>query len=515
MAAAMAVVCGLGAAAAGPLTTVINEPPAGKQVLYSRASKAYRSTDGENAMPYNDNGSVVKMVTDGDGTTVYMSNAVTGVDQAWIWGTKLNSGNIEFKLPQCVVEADNGVYYYAAAMIQDGNKLIPRTMADQKYVLIPDGKGGYEADEDGVFIGLIDIDSFETITNYNWNGHAIFAVRLTPHTAEPVAPAAGLTTETWGVINGTTGYKVEVGVSGTDMWVKGLCQTAPELWAKGTIDGEKVVFDSDQYMGIDESNLHFAYFSGGYGERRFENNRYEYKITNDGLTEFNYDAQKKQLTPVEDSGFMILGAPVKGQFTYDSYTGAPKQGYDAILNFFYPYNMVVNPIITVQDAESTLPPMKPEILGFGNYDQQGYGHIYVLVNSYDTAYNLIDPTDLYWNFMVGADPYEVRITQDGAFRRGFDIPFEMSSNDDVVVNNGFMEVVCRNISQSKYGVRSFRGTTGTPDYSELATAKNPWFTAVEAIEAAEGDGVYYDLMGRRVVNPERGIYIRDGKKVVL
>ena len=40
-------------------------------------------------------------------------------------------------------------------------------------------------------------------------------------------------------------------------------------------------------------------------------------------------------------------------------------------------------------------------------------------------------------------------------------------------------------------------------------------TGVEGIEAAEGDNVYYDLTGRRVASPEKGIYIHNGKKVVI
>lgn len=39
---------------------------------------------------------------------------------------------------------------------------------------------------------------------------------------------------------------------------------------------------------------------------------------------------------------------------------------------------------------------------------------------------------------------------------------------------------------------------------------------VEGVEAAEDtDAPYYDLQGRRVINPEKGIYIRNGKKIVI
>ena len=43
-------------------------------------------------------------------------------------------------------------------------------------------------------------------------------------------------------------------------------------------------------------------------------------------------------------------------------------------------------------------------------------------------------------------------------------------------------------------------------------------TGIETIEDTKQnteDGVYYDLQGRRVENPTRGVYIVNGKKVVI
>ena len=43
-------------------------------------------------------------------------------------------------------------------------------------------------------------------------------------------------------------------------------------------------------------------------------------------------------------------------------------------------------------------------------------------------------------------------------------------------------------------------------------------TGIETIENSKHsteDGVYYDLQGRRVENPTRGVYIVNGKKVVI
>ena len=39
--------------------------------------------------------------------------------------------------------------------------------------------------------------------------------------------------------------------------------------------------------------------------------------------------------------------------------------------------------------------------------------------------------------------------------------------------------------------------------------------AIRATEGAEGTAVVYDLQGRRVENPQKGVYIVNGKKVVI
>ena len=41
-------------------------------------------------------------------------------------------------------------------------------------------------------------------------------------------------------------------------------------------------------------------------------------------------------------------------------------------------------------------------------------------------------------------------------------------------------------------------------------------TAIESVEnEQQGEAVYYDLSGRRVQNPEKGIYIVNGRKVFI
>lgn len=55
--------------------------------------------------------------------------------------------------------------------------------------------------------------------------------------------------------------------------------------------------------------------------------------------------------------------------------------------------------------------------------------------------------------------------------------------------------------------------TELPPYSEPDPDDDN--SSAEGVAAETATGIYYDLMGRQVANPSKGIYIRDGKKVIM
>lgn len=69
----------------------------------------------------------------------------------------------------------------------------------------------------------------------------------------------------YGTPNFRIGHKIQATISGNDIYVKGFWSNAPEAVAKGTIDGDKVRFASDQYIGEfanqnEENGMHFLVF---------------------------------------------------------------------------------------------------------------------------------------------------------------------------------------------------------------------------------------------------------------
>lgn len=82
---------------------------------------------------------------------------------------------------------------------------------------------------------------------------------------EAVVAPDGIETETY-TLNAFSYYAfsevkhdVQVGIAGSDVYVQGLFEQAPEAWIKGVSDGKKVTFAKDQYIGEVEA---FDSYSG-------------------------------------------------------------------------------------------------------------------------------------------------------------------------------------------------------------------------------------------------------------
>ncbi len=59
----------------------------------------------------------------------------------------------------------------------------------------------------------------------------------------------------------------------------------------------------------------------------------------------------------------------------------------------------------------------------------------------------------------------------------------------------------------------YASSSGTRSFLYMETGDEA--TAIDAIESTEDNGCLYDLQGRSVSNPGKGVYIRNGKKIII
>lgn len=124
----------------------------------------------------------------------------------------------------------------------------------------------------------------------------------------PTVVPDGLETKSYSMMGfsyysyGEVKHDVEVGFDGNDVYVKGLYTQAPDAWVKGVIEGDKVTFAKDQYVGNIEA--FDAYDGSSLG---FMDCWLEYSADFEGYTDFvmDYDAEKKVMSDVA-GGFLFL-----------------------------------------------------------------------------------------------------------------------------------------------------------------------------------------------------------------
>lgn len=106
-----------------------------------------------------------------------------------------------------------------------------------------------------------------------------------PDSAKPVEAPEGLKTDEW-AISATTNYGdpvfgyVNIGFDGSDVYLQGLCTYLPEVWIKGTLEGNTITFPGDQYFG-------------GYDADSYTH--YEFYLRSEPVV-FTYDAEAGKMT---------------------------------------------------------------------------------------------------------------------------------------------------------------------------------------------------------------------------
>ena len=281
--------------------------------------------------------------------------------------------------------------------------------------------------------------------------------------------------------------EVSVGHIGDEWYIQGLCDYIPQAWVKGTMENNVLTIPMWSMGAIQVMNA-------------------TYHLVFSGAT-FNYDEQKSQLKSV--SGY---------KNTNDAGT--------AMEDFF---NITMTKIV-----EKVATPKTPAC----QFRRSDYGSYYCLYLSIPLEDTNGDPmlSDKLSYIIKGEKmglTFDVTFTTDKYTKLTEDmteIPYNFSDNYDISnyliymtnmeINEHHPEVIENMRKWSRIGVQSIY--TGGGERKESAIG---WFNltnfwpsdGIEAISAEQPNGktVIFDLSGRQVENPSKGIYIVNGKKVVI
>lgn len=325
----LAVLClSIAAIVAAKTPEVIRTQPEGTLRTYLRTGGAFFAYYGQPTITTQSN-TVIDIVTAPDGRTIYMKNPLSQAPTGtWVKGTMGEDGKIHVPLGQCVQYFDmgygwqtcvlkmlsydelNGAQYYIADLMQeitfsispDGSTISMDSLDG------PEDQGGFP----GAMYALIYTDDLSFV------GYADFGSVYSPYNMSVVTIPEGLKQEQWTFTysNAQEGESEQLPVAqdGDKLYIAGLSLDDPEAAIVGTIEGDRVSFASDQYVGHHSGFLLYA-FGATYETQTFYDEEWDETYTTHKMTpaptlDFAFDPTSGKLTalpaPTESTGTALV-----------------------------------------------------------------------------------------------------------------------------------------------------------------------------------------------------------------
>lgn len=463
----------------------VTEQPAGQVLDMERNSQQYLNFYGMLLVTPTTTAAQVVM---GDNGEVWFKDYISVLTPAGVWiKGELADGVISVAFPQIAyVEAYEGEVYEYPAYVYDpavDEESLPALSADQT-VTYTYADGVITQQGDGI-VSLADGEEFM--------GYGDAEVSWAPFEGVAQTLPEGLKPEKWAMTWDGGGQFVGVSIDGDKLWLSDLTSDLPDAAVVGTIQGNKVTFEKGQYLGT-AMGLYLAYFVPCRFVADEEGN--VDMVMQDQLV-MEYDATGRELKcGAGDEGF-IINAGLR-TVSYLSY--------------------YLNPRIFFQEsAGQLLTPSEPTDLVYNEYPEDYwdlYGFGYIMFNLPMVAENgdLLDVNDLYYEVYVD-DNEPVEFDPDSYVNLEEPmtlIPFGFSDGWDFEASGTSHAVYLWFTGFDRIGVQSVYVIDGKEARSAIVYNDGSKDVGIQALATEAGDAqpAYYDLMGRRVAQPQGGVFVK-------
>lgn len=479
---------------------IIYDTPAGKSSLWSKACSYYSmslfgigegSSDG---MPCR--------IVEGDNGEMYIYNPFSAIDtKSWLKAT-ISGDEMTINLPQAIYADSDGEndYVYVAQVChfevsdpETGEGLYHSEEGDTKVTFKKDGDSWVmqreEVNDHPLIIGLVAAD------DASWCAYSDWDITLSPFFGETVTPPADLKPAEWVMnipVEGdyVAGKFVNVGFTDDDeVYMQGFSSMFPEAWIKGSLKDGKVTFPSRQYLGADEMNNTFGYFFGATEEEVY-NEEWDFTYMEITLADnlvLDYNADQSTMTT---EGTLVINKGDSELSIIDSFS-APK--------------------LRVQGDVTDFTPANP-VPGYFTEPGEYAGSLYFSFPSINNEGQLLDVSNLYYRVYVDGELMTFYTDEyEGLEEDTEEIPFTFSNMNNLgyfgtgdvthffyFTFTGYRTIDIQtlyrdgeNVYESKI-VNAIGGDSGVAGIDIENALRTEW----------------YDLSGRRVDNPGKGLWIK-------
>lgn len=429
----------------------------------------------------------------GDDNSVYIQDPITSWDTGNFAKGELSDGKITVSLPQTL-------YYWPNENMGLNMYVMKQSASDpEEYEVDFDITSlEYIVDEDGVITLDLPGEPYEYMLGYvytsdggTWDGDGDFYQDYT--VADVNTAPAGLAFENYVMKEEGYGYMVGIGADSENLYIKGLFTGVPDGIVIAKLDGNTATISQDQVIG-------------GYWGYWVYTKLFSFHDTNFGLAPanevytLNVDLENKTITSAEQDYSLAMNADLEEAkiFTYydsfeiyvqDSFIGTPSNPYD--LEFYDEY-----------------------------LDEYGFYYFGFELPNISTDDLVLLPGNMYYKIYLDEEAYEFEPDNFYYIYYGLDeptteIPFLFDNGIDIQVSDAYHMVGIYVEGFTTIGVQAVYRYDGVVRESAIITLNLEDGEVTETPAGVETllnsqivNETYYDLSGRKVMNPEKGIFIK-------
>jgi len=498
----------LAVASANAQTGIITDRPDGEVVdNLSKSSLSYYAYLTA-YLPQYVNGLKSEIVVDQAKGEFYIYNPLSKLPtDSYLKGTIDAEGNVTIPTPQYIFRHSDGTVvddYYVFRMKNVGEVEAPEFEADRENSDLKfTWKDGVLTQTDGGVLGLGFIDG-------SFAGYADQDIKMELNNDKTVAPGNPDAIRFKDYIIGYQNhYEVadcviaKMGFEGDTVWLTDFVDGQDNFWVKGERDSSgKIVFPSGQYLGV--MNGYYAYFYGAttsVGTNLQGTPETIYILGDNTVFGVSSDGNKYSC----DDVFVVNAGKVNSSYIYAYNQPKMSQFNDAPM---FPYRSILKDFMPASTEFAI------GMLGFTVSPVSSSGEEY------------LDPSQLYYTIYINEKSNPL-ILEKKYFSQWIDedtslIPYKFndgtpSGSFACIFNFNEVTFVFDNYSWNRLGVRTYYTGGGETHYSPIMWTDGEMedpdpddigMGAIEGVAAGNNEiEGYYDLNGRRVENPEKGIYI--------
>lgn len=440
-------------------------------------------------------GSTVEMVQ-ADESTVYLNHIVSEYPVGtWVKATR-DGDKLTVSGPQPIyVEYDEDTYdsfiIYLVPMSlfveADGSGTFKAT-EDMDFVFNINEDGTLTAADPAKLLGICVESANQDLTGpdkWVWRGFGDRNIKMGEVRSTTINPPADVTLERWVWSDPYEVAFVNVAIDGNDIYLSGMNRAIPDAWVKGSIDDNRVIIPSGQYMGPDFERYYLNYFWGaevteGTDPETGEEQKY---VSMTDAAVFSYDADNKRL--VQEGFYMINSTPEQ----------------------LYPLTSYSDVVVEAQNRNPEAAPAAPYDLVVTIDEYWGECNAWFMIPTSDVDGKMIDPDNLYYEVFIDDQPLEITI-YDSLGNDTYTSLIPYAYQDwDIYVDGPDHTVYFYTFPAESVKVQS---VYFNEEGKELRST--PAVYSVSAIESINSNSEvisreYFDLQGRRISRPGNGVVI--------